>query len=65
MLQTITQKKRDRAKGQIQEILAHYKGNPDATLDVNYKQMKEVWGFLGHLAMTYNVMATYLKGFQI
>jgi hypothetical protein len=63
--QTITKKKWDRAKCQIQEILAHYKGNPDATPDVNYKRMEEVRGFLGHLAMTYNLIATYLKGFHL
>jgi hypothetical protein len=65
VIQTVTQKKWDRAKSQIQEILAHYHGKPDATPDVSYKRLEEVRGFLGHLAMTYDLIATYLKGFHL
>jgi hypothetical protein len=65
VIQTVTQKKWDHAKSQIQEILAHYNGNPEAMPDVNYKCMEEVRGFLGHLAMTYNLIATYLKGLHL
>jgi hypothetical protein len=61
VIQTVTQKKWDRAKSQIQEILAHYKANPEAMPDVNYKCIEEVRGFLG----TYNLIATDLKGFHL
>jgi hypothetical protein len=65
VIQTVTQKKWDRAKAQIQEILAHYKEDPNSAPLVNYKRMEEVRGFLGHLAMTYDLIATYLKGFHL
>jgi hypothetical protein len=66
VIQTVTQKKWDRgAKAQIQEILAHYKDNLGATPDINYKRMEEVRGFLGHLAMTSDLIAIYLKGFHL
>jgi hypothetical protein len=32
---------------------------------VNYKHMEEVRGFLGHLAMTYDIIAMYLKGLHL
>jgi hypothetical protein len=66
VIQTVTQKKWDRAKAQIQEILAHYMDNPDESPpDVDYKRMEELRGFLGHLAMTYDLIATYLKGLAL
>jgi hypothetical protein len=48
VIQTVTHKKWNKAKGQIQEVLAYYKQNPNATPNVNYKHMEEVRGFLGH-----------------
>jgi hypothetical protein len=62
--QTVTKAKWDKAKAQIAKVVKEYKeGKGDPMLQ--YKQLEEIWGFLGHLTMTYDIIWTYLKGFHL
>jgi hypothetical protein len=65
VIQMVTQAtKWDKAKAQIAKVIRECKeGEGDPMLD--YKQLEEIQGFLGHLAMTYDIVGTYLKGFHL
>jgi hypothetical protein len=61
--QTVAQSKWDRAKAQINKMLAYY-ANSNAPL-LPYKQLEEICGFLCHLSMTHEIVTPYLKDLHL
>ena len=60
---TVTQLKWQKGKDYITFIENELKDNPDATFE--FKMLERIRGFLCHLAMTYDILFPYLKGFHL
>ena len=60
---TVTQEKWDKGKVYILDLCNLLENNPSALLP--YKHLEKVRGFLCHLAMTFEVLFPYLKGFHL
>jgi len=60
--QTVSQTKWDKGRNYILELAKLLNENKNAMLD--YKHLERVRGFLCHLAMAYDVLFPFLKGFS-
>ena len=60
---TVTQTKWEKGKALVQELLDEITANPDT--DFEFKRLERVRGFLCHLAMTFDLLFAYLKGFNL
>ena len=60
---SVTKEKWSKAKLMIQELLDEITSDPLALL--SFKRLEQVRGFLCHLAMTFEIMFPYLKGFHL
>jgi hypothetical protein len=61
--QTVAQEKWNKGKLQIAKLKVKYNGVETPLF--NYKRLEQIRGFLCHVAMTYTLIATYLKGFHL
>jgi hypothetical protein len=61
--QTVSQEKWDKGKGQVLELLESLENDPDVDLD--YKRLEQIRGFLCHLSMTFEIITPFLKGFHL
>ena len=60
---TVSQEKWDKAKGYIDNLNTIFATNKNALVD--YKLLERVRGFLCHLAMTFDLLFPFLKGFHL
>jgi len=60
---TVTDLKWNKGKDYINFISNEIKDNPDTLFE--FKQLERIRGFLCHLAMTFNILFPYLKGFHL
>ena len=60
---TVTKEKWEKGRKVIQDIVDEIGGDPSK--QVSYKQLERGRGFLCHLAMVYEVISPYLKGFHL
>ena len=60
---TVSKSKWEKGKGFIDDLNVILRKNPDA--DLNFKSLERIRGFLCHLAMTYDILFPYLKGFHL
>ena len=60
---TVSQDKWDKAWRLVEELENHFEG--DGNQKVEFKRLERVRGFLCHLAMTFDVIFPYLKGFHL
>ena len=60
---SVTQKKWDKACKYIEELQTSLSQNVDTMLD--YKWLEQIRGFFCHLAMTYEILFPFLKGFHL
>ena len=60
---TVTNEKWDKARSYIAQLNTTLKNDPNA--DLSYKSLEKIRGFFCHLAMTYNLIFPYLKGFHL
>ena len=61
---TVSQKKWDKAKGIISELLEHYK-SPTLRPDMVLKDLERKTGFLVHLTMAFPAMMPFLRGLYL
>jgi len=61
--QTVTKEKWDKAKNFIKEIKQLLQENSDH--DFDFKYLEKVRGFLCHLALTFEIIFPFLKGFHL
>ena len=61
---TVSQKKWDKAKGIISELLNHFDG-PKSRPDMILKDLERKTGFLVHLAMAFPAMMPFLRGLYL
>ena len=59
-----TQEKWEKARRLVQELFDQLNGN-HPTPPINYKRLEVVRGFLCHMAMTYQTIFPFLKGFHL
>ena len=59
----VTQQKWDKAKKMIADLISEFKA--DSGTKFEYKRLERTRGFLCHLAMVYDVIFPYLKGFHL
>jgi hypothetical protein len=62
--QSVVQSKWDRARAEIKELIDHHHASSTDPL-FRYKRLEEIRGFLCHLAMTFETITPYLKGFHL
>ena len=60
---TVSKLKWEKGKKLINDINVILEANADSSL--NYKSLEQTRGFLCHLAMTYDILFPYLKGFHL
>lgn len=60
---TVEQKKWEKAQGYINELVNQT--NEGANNKLNYKRLEQIRGFMCHLAMMYELLNPYLKGFHL
>jgi len=60
---TVTQLKWKKGRDYITFIANELRDNPEATFE--FKTLERIRGFLCHLAMTYDILFPYLKGFHL
>ena len=60
---TVSQSKWDKGRNYVLELARLLNKNKDENLD--YKHLERVRGFLCHLAMTYEILFPFLKGFHL
>lgn len=58
----VAQDKWDKAKTQVEEIIAMIKINPNR---LDHKHLEQVWGFLQYVTHTYSGMTPYMIGFHL
>ena len=64
--QTVSQVKWDKARAYILELKAQLDAPPsDEAITLDFKRLMSIRGFLGHLAMTFETMVPFLKGFHL
>ena len=59
----MTQEKWTKGKGQLLKLDSESKNNPNVLFE--YKRLERVRGFFCYLAMVYNIIYSFLKGFHL
>jgi hypothetical protein len=62
---TVTKEKWLKGRVMVLELWDILEGPDWASQELDYKTLERVWGFLGHLSMTYEILVPYLKGFHL
>ena len=62
---TVTEKKWEKGRNYIQELVLETTSNQLENITFNYKRLEVICGFLCHLAMTYELLFPFLKGFHL
>jgi hypothetical protein len=60
---SVTPEKWEKAKGMIKELTEEADRHPDQAF--SYKRLEQIRGFLCHMAMTYETITPFLKGFHL
>ena len=62
---SVTQEKWDKGRGIVMALFERCRSSPDQRPVLNRKELERETGFLNHLAMTFEVVTPYLKGFYL